>query len=160
MQNKRNWLLALCLASCFTLSCSSESVKGESGGDEVPETKCQSNADCKDPAFPICADDGTCIVDKSTTECRSDGDCKNEEKPVCSALGTCIAKGYELECTKASDCKNPKKPVCSAVGTCISEDTRLRCVKDADCTVNPRVVCSADVRRTEYGSRMYERCRL
>ena len=143
MQNKRNWLLALCLASCFTLSCSSESVKGESGGDEVPETKCQSNADCKDPAFPICADDGTCIVDKSTTECRSDGDCKNEEKPVCSALGTCIAKGYELECTKASDCKNPKKPVCSAVGTCISEDTRLRCVKDADCTVNPRVVCSA-----------------
>ena len=143
MQNKRNWLLALCLASCFTLSCSSESVKGESGGNEVPETKCQSNADCKDPAFPICADDGTCIVDKSTTECRSDGDCKNEEKPVCSALGTCIAKGYELECTKASDCKNPKKPVCSAVGTCISEDTRLRCVKDADCTVNPRVVCSA-----------------
>ena len=143
MQNKRNWLLALCLASCFTLSCSSESVKGEAGGDEVPEAKCQSNADCKDPAFPICADDGTCIVDKSTTECRSDGDCKNEEKPVCSALGTCIAKGYELECTKASDCKNPKKPVCSAVGTCISEDTRLRCVKDADCTVNPRVVCSA-----------------
>ena len=143
MQNKRNWLLALCLASCFTLSCSSESEKGESGGDEVPETKCQSNADCKDPAFPICADDGTCIVDKSTTECRSDGDCKNEEKPVCSALGTCIAKGYELECTKASDCQNPKKPVCSAVGTCISEDTRLRCVKDADCTVNPRVVCSA-----------------
>ena len=143
MHNKRNWLLALCLASCLTLSCSSESVKGEAGGDEVPETKCQSNADCKDPAFPICADDGTCIVDKSTTECRSDGDCKNEEKPVCSALGTCIAKGYELECTKASDCKNPKKPVCSAVGTCISEDTRLRCVKDADCTVNPRVVCSA-----------------
>ena len=142
MKNKKNWLLALGLASCFVLSCSSDTAKDETDENDASETKCQTSSDCTDPDRPICSAEGECVADTMKEECRSNADCTNEEKPECSPLGTCIPKGFVLECTKNSECLNPKKPECSAVGTCVPEGTKLRCSRDADCRIKPNVVCS------------------
>ena len=141
MDGKKLWIYAICTIGAIALGCDSESaIKGDAGGGV---TKCETAADCENPAFPIC-ENGVCVEAKGIEkECKEDADCKNASKPICSELGTCIAEGATLECTTDSDCKKETKPECSAVGTCVPRGTVLNCTRDTDCTVEAVPVCSA-----------------
>lgn len=80
---------------------------------------CQSNADCKDSAAPVCGfKDGSMDSTLFCTECADDADCAGGQK--CDPGGSCV------ECATNAHC--PSGKVCAPAGECVTP-----CKVDGDC---------------------------
>ncbi len=96
----------------------------------VPETPCESDADCTEAAAPVCLEaDGVCV------ECVEDADCGGGEDVFCNASYQCDVVGPD--CSTDADCTEAGKPHCDqAQGKCVA------CVNDGHCSGNQ--VCRPD----------------
>ncbi len=86
-----------------------------SGGlcaDQTCHKACQGNADCGNPALPICRPDGQC------GQCAAPSDCP-ASAPVCTAQGACS------QCASNTDCKAPT-PLCDG-------ERCVQCIENKDC---------------------------
>jgi len=121
----------------------------------VQALECFTNADCTDPAFPVCTN-GACVAEEQPNACEEleceDWEVCNHDTEACElAAGRCATdadcgSGYtcdednycvfDAECTTDADCPGSGTPVCSA-GMCVAE-----CTSSAECTDPSFPVCS------------------
>jgi hypothetical protein len=86
---------------------------------------CKANADCKDPAKPICTESGSCA------ECAANTDCKDPVKNTCAA-GTCVEAGNCCEATMdVPGCSDSalQKCVCDKDPYCCNTEWDELCVQ-------------------------------
>ena len=86
-------------------------------------SECWTDADCTDPALPICETDST----YTCVECTSSGQHCSDPTPVCDKSGAyeCVA------CTANGNCDDPDAPFCSttlnACVECRADQREFKC---------------------------------
>jgi hypothetical protein len=101
----------------------------------VPGQTCQDNADCTDPAFPICDDRDTCVPEPTQT-CTDHAQCPDGQ--YCSAQGICEDSDT---CTSHGECTRPGLEFCDARGTCIpTPNGEQSCTDSNGCDVGQECV--------------------
>jgi hypothetical protein len=83
---------------------------------------CRNDADCGDPAAPVCGPAGMC-----TSACSKDDQCSRfTAAPHCGGAGACVG------CRSDADCGDPNAPVCGAGSMCVKS-----CSTEAQCSRFP-----------------------
>ena len=84
-------------------------------------SQCDVNADCTDPASPVC------VAHQCVAKCSTDTDCTDSAAPKCDADGVCVACIDDAQCTTAT------APICDG-----SAHSCRGCAEDTEC---PSGVC-------------------